>query len=322
MRFKAQVKQPAALMPMLSALSHMSKECLIVLCREQWKFMINEKYVNTTAHPQCYASTPIANIFDTYRLDSKSNNEILLQVNIRNLLAGFRSARDFNGTNILRLTKKNDLPVLSFEMWEDDGEELRINVIQDVSVRPIQHSKLYLYEEPTLDGYHASSNMPPLRSIRTVIEKMRAINGGGSGEQGMLFINNDDGKLMLQIQTDHCALKTIYQNLGVSNMSQSSNGLPHNVSARLSLRFLAKVISSLIPLELHIQQAVVAITKATCVTIHARLVDRVRRRDEDGDEEQLSARITFYLCVYVDDEEESSEDEEEEEEEESDQTEE
>ena len=230
MRFKANIKGPQVLMPMLTALSHMSKDCLIVLCPEQWKFMINEKYVNTTSHPQCYASTPIADVFENYKLESKSNNEILLQVNIPNLLAAFRSVCEFHGTHvILRLTKKSQSPMLSFEMWEDDEQEMRINVIQDVSVKPIQHSKFYLYEEPSLSAYHASSKMPPLRSFKTVIDRMRIINSGGHGKQGTLFINNHDGKLMLQIGTDHCALKTIYQNLGVGNLSQSSNGRPHNV---------------------------------------------------------------------------------------------
>eukprot|EP01083_Nonionella_stella_P038588 104954_1 len=160
MRFKAVIEQPASIIRMLTSLSHMAKDCLIVLCRTTWKVMINEKFV-PMGHPQCYASTPIAYVFSHYMIESQANNEILLQINIRNLLAAFKSVKEFNGgMTILKLTKKNGIAMLSFAMWQDDGNELRVNVIQDVTVKPIQHSKLYLYEEPALGQYDASSKLP------------------------------------------------------------------------------------------------------------------------------------------------------------------
>eukprot|EP01083_Nonionella_stella_P287275 977774_1 len=296
----------------------MAKDCLIVLCRENWKIMINEKFV-PSSHPQCYASIPIAYVFSHYMLESKSNNEVLLQINIKNLLAAFKSVKEFNGgMTILKLTKKNQNALLSFEMWQDDGNELRVNVIQDVFVKPIQYSKLYLYEEPTLGAYHASSNLPPIKSLKTVIERMRIINSSVSRENAMLYINNNDGRFLLEIKTEHCALKTIYQNLSVNNEQlhndQTSEQRNTNVCAKIDLKYLLKVVQALQPLQ--IKQTVIAITKKTCVTIHARLMDygmMDNAEDSQDANEALSSRITFYLCVYIDDDEDEEDEDEEDE---------
>lgn len=318
MRFKAIIEHPEPIIRMLTSLSHMAKDCLIVLCRQNWKFMINEKFVNAS-HPQCYASTPIGYVFSHYIVESQANNEILLQLNIRNLLAAFKTVKE-NVANmtILKLTKKHSMALLSFEMWQDDGNELRVNVIQDVSVKPVQHSKFYLYEEPQLGAYHASSNLPPVKSLKTVIERMRTIKNSQHRESAMLYINNNDGRLLLEIKTEHCSLKTIYQNLSVNNRElhhdQNSEERRTNVSAKIDLKYLAKVIGALGPLS--IKQTVIAITKKTCVTIHARLSDNMPVEDDQNvdsqtSEDAMSARVTFYLCVYIDDDDEEEEDEEE-----------
>ena len=337
MRFKAIVENPGSLIRMLTCLSHMAKDCLIVLCREDWKFMLNERFV-AQAHPQCYATTPIAYAFSHYMLESRaSENEILLQVNIRNLLAAFKSAKEFSGgLTILKLTKKNEKPLLSFEMWRDDGDELSVKVIQDVSVKPIQHSKLYLYEEPTLGQYHGSCSLPKLKSIKTVIERMRIISDSVSSEKADIYINNNDGRFLLEISTDHCRLKTIYGGLALENKhihnQQSSNQRRNEyIKAQIELKYLLKVIQALNPLQ--IKQTIIAITKKTCVTVHARLTDHQHRNnrnntnnnnnDELNEDQQdennnggdkLSSRVTFYLCVYLDgDDDDDSEEEDEEE---------
>eukprot|EP00486_Rosalina_sp_Unknown_P002484 CAMPEP_0201566270 /NCGR_PEP_ID=MMETSP0190_2-20130828/5953_1 /ASSEMBLY_ACC=CAM_ASM_000263 /TAXON_ID=37353 /ORGANISM="Rosalina sp." /LENGTH=326 /DNA_ID=CAMNT_0047984767 /DNA_START=118 /DNA_END=1098 /DNA_ORIENTATION=- len=300
----------------------MTKDCLVILGDESWKFMINEKFV-ATAHPQCYATVPIAYAFSHYMIESQSDNEILLQINIKNLLAAFRSVQGFSGgMTILKLTKKNNIALLSFEMWQDDGNELKVNVIQDVSVKPIQHSKLYLYEEPALGEYHGSAILPKLKSIKTVIERMRIIiSNSNSSERANLYINNNDGRLLLETKTDHCSLKTIYNGLSVDNRQlhedQSSNARRNeNIKANIDLKYLLKVIQALNPLS--IKSTIIAITKRTCVTIHAHLLthgaNNINRNDDD-DDSSLS-RITFYLCVYLDDDDDSDDDEDEDEEDE------
>eukprot|EP00484_Ammonia_sp_Unknown_P026653 CAMPEP_0197035704 /NCGR_PEP_ID=MMETSP1384-20130603/13426_1 /TAXON_ID=29189 /ORGANISM="Ammonia sp." /LENGTH=352 /DNA_ID=CAMNT_0042465797 /DNA_START=8 /DNA_END=1066 /DNA_ORIENTATION=+ len=325
MRFKCFVQQPQSLIRMLTSLSHMAKDCLIVLSKQTWKFMINEKFVQSS-HPQCYASLPIRYVFSHYMIESKANNHILLHINMKNLLAALKSVKEFNAQmTCLKLTKKKQIATLSFEMWNDHGNELRLDLIQDVAVRVVQHSKLFLYEEPQLGAYHASSNFPPLKSIKTVIERMRVINSSVSREKANLFINNENGKFLLQYQNEHCSVKTFFLKLGLDNKAlhdqqDSIQREREHVRACVDLKFLLKVIQALAPLQT--QQIVIAITKKTCVTIHARLADHLQEEEEKGlfddvedDEDVNSARVTFYLCVYIDDE---SEDEEEEDEEEAD----
>jgi len=272
--------------------------------------MINEKFV-TESHPQCYASTPISFVFSHYMIESQMRNEILLQVNIKNLLAAFRAVKE-NGDDdmtILKLTKKKNVALLSFEMWFDDGHEIRPNVIHDVPVKPVSHSKLYLYEEPSIGRYHASSLLPKTKSIKTVIERMR----NRVEEKANIYIRSGDGQFLLEMKNEHCSIKTIYQNLGMEDKGLHQAGAGNDmqsVKACVDLKNLLKVIHALQPL--YVQQTVIAITKYACVTIHAHLKDFIGNDTNEmsgsGNDLEL-ARITFYICVYLNDEEEESENE-------------
>ena len=124
----------------------------------------------------------------------------------------------------------------------------------------------------------------------------------------------NDGRLLLETKTNHCSLKTIYQGLSVDNRQlhddQSSNARKNeNIKAQIDLKYLLKVIQALNPLS--IKQTIIAITKRTCVTIHARL-DSLNHDDDDDDNNSKNSlsRITFYLCVYLDDDDDDDDDDE------------
>eukprot|EP01084_Bolivina_argentea_P266999 453075_1 len=97
MRFGALIQQPDLMIYALTAISKLTHEALIILSPTTRKIMINENFVSR-GHPQCYASIPITNIFDKYKIESQANNEILLQMNISNLISAFSSVQEFNGS--------------------------------------------------------------------------------------------------------------------------------------------------------------------------------------------------------------------------------
>ena len=314
MRFKGTIACSEAIIRTLKSLSHMAKECLVVLCERNWKFHISEKFVQSS-NPQCYASTPIAYVFSHYQIESLSaNNEILLQCNIKSLLQAFKTTASRSvRMSICKLTKKHGIATLSFELWEDDGDELRVEIIQDVSVQVVQHSKLYMFEEPDLGQFHASSYLPPLKSLKTVAERMASIE-----KMARLYIDSKDGRFLLQIKTQHCALKTIYRNLNFDSAQKRKK----TASAQIDLKYFIKVLSALNGLEC--KQTLIAITRKLAVTIHARLKyancnDNNDEMDEEREElnDDNSARVTFYLCVFINDDDESDDDDDDDEESES-----
>merc|ERR1712232_157008 len=154
----------------------------------------------------------------------------------------------------------------------------------------------------------AQTALPPLKSLKAVTERMLPLQQHG-GKNAQLFIDDNDGRFLMAIKTEHCALKTRYENMNYSKPSQHETV---SCSAKIDLKYLMKVIAALNGLAT--QSIRIAITQKLAVTIHARLPYRNPNEHANGDEDsqmndENSARITFYLCVYIDDEEMSQDEE-------------
>ena len=128
MKFKAQVERPQPLIRMLQALSVMANRCILVLAERDWSFHVTAKYIDTHA-PETYSRVDIEDIFSKYHIQSQSNNQIVLEIEIKNIFRAFKSSQASNGNLLLiKLTKKHNVPILCFETWQDTGETNSINL--------------------------------------------------------------------------------------------------------------------------------------------------------------------------------------------------
>ena len=69
---------------------------------------------------------------------------------------------------------------------------------------------------------------------------MRIINNSVSRDKAMLFINNNDGRFLVEIQTELCKLKTIYQNLKVND--EELGNVEISVGATINLKHLSLIL--------------------------------------------------------------------------------
>lgn len=90
-------------------------------------------------------------LFTDYRILSHSNNEITLNLPTEALTTALRSASaEHTGANevVMKLAKKNNLPVLSFEIFGTTQMGRRVKVAHDVRIEVMKPADVAMLTEP------------------------------------------------------------------------------------------------------------------------------------------------------------------------------
>lgn len=90
-------------------------------------------------------------LFTDYRILSHSNNEITLNLPTDALSTALRSASaEHTGANevVMKLAKKNNLPVLSFEIFGTTHMGRKVKVAHDVRIEVMKPADVALLTEP------------------------------------------------------------------------------------------------------------------------------------------------------------------------------
>lgn len=103
-------------------------------------------------------------------------------------------------TNVLR--KKR----FSIKM---SGELLSRQCVHDIPVEVISRKHWSDYEEPTFTEFHVSIQMPNLKSIKSIVEKMKNMS------HCLTVQANKSGMLTLQINTNTVKLSSHFADLSV-----------------------------------------------------------------------------------------------------------
>lgn len=112
-------------------------------------------------------------MFDHMTIESRSNNRILFQTHIDNLLRALRVAERANRT-VIRLSKSNGQPYLSFDIFLATMEShLDVPVI-------IQHSQMFhMCQRPEVeqkqDKPMLKFKLPEIRTLRTIVDRMSGV---------------------------------------------------------------------------------------------------------------------------------------------------
>jgi HUS1 checkpoint protein len=235
MRFKAVLKDAGCLTSVLSALEKLSNDVSILLSEESVKLVVLEE---STEGEQAFAELAVAQVFDSYRVESKANNCILLRARIGTLLRAIHNGKDAWKTT-LKLTKKLDRAYLSFDIQTD-----RSHVVQDVPVRVCSSVEMENVKEPALPVPKVKVLMPDLRALQTVVDHMKAIS------KTIRITISSAGEACFQVQTPLVTIKTFYKDLNADTLeniaSQRGPGeFQHTMaSATLSIKKLHHVMQS------------------------------------------------------------------------------
>lgn len=187
----------------VSTLAKNVKTCVLRLSPDKLCFVISEK---GPLSMNLWCELTQSNLFDEYRIDGKGdNNEIYLQLNIDQMSQILKLSHNAQQIKI-KLTKKQGA-FLSLEVSQPTGSGSTRNISHDIPVSIIPQRLWTEYQEPDMPDIDVSIYLPPLKQLKSLLEKMKTL------ADYVTISANMNGELQLKIETDIVSVTTFYQKL-------------------------------------------------------------------------------------------------------------
>jgi HUS1 checkpoint protein len=202
MRFKAKILDLTLFINLVKAIEKIGEEtCLVLLTPKKIQFILIS---DLTDGFQVWAACNAASLFEDYVIESQNGNEISFHINLDNLLKGLQSGSNAQEIH-MKLTKKGGTAYLSFAILMNPVKS--ITITQEIPVQILTPVQLQGYTEPVLPDPEVYIMMPPLKSLKNVIERMKNI------DNYLILQANMAGELTLKVQTDNISVATFYRKL-------------------------------------------------------------------------------------------------------------
>ncbi|XP_008195631.2 checkpoint protein HUS1 isoform X2 [Tribolium castaneum] len=200
-------------MNIATGLSRFSKECVMRITERKVYFIISDED-NGPRRPLAWCELPVSFYFREYNLVgvTEEHNEIYLEFSTA-LLARSLSILKQNVKSLkIKLTNK-DSPCLTLEMEMASEATQSRQCVHDIPVEVISRKHWNDYEEPRFNDFHVSIEMPNLKTIKTIVERMRNMS------HSLTVSATKDGRLTFQIKTNIVTLSSHFPGLGVESFA-------------------------------------------------------------------------------------------------------
>ncbi|XP_055006637.1 checkpoint protein HUS1 isoform X2 [Boleophthalmus pectinirostris] len=197
------------------------------------------------------------NFFDEYQMEGVTldDNEICLEVAPENLARALKTVQNSKALKV-KLTKKH-CPCLTVAADLPSLSSVSRVVTHDVPVDIVPRKLWHEFKEPHMPDFDVSIYLPPLKTLKNVVDRMKNLS------QFLVLEANMSGEMNLKIETDLVSVTTHFKDLGNppwDDVSQRDREVMAQV--RLDVRRLQQFLTG--------QQ--VHPTKALCNLVHHRLV--------------------------------------------------
>jgi HUS1 checkpoint protein len=123
---------------------HFSESALKIICAGA-----SSTASSSSGGVQVWSDIAISSLFSAYRIQSNANNEITMAMSPESLLATLRSAEGTDAEEVtMKLAKKNDWAVLSFEISGSSKVGRRMRVTHDVRIEVLKPTDAEKLKEP------------------------------------------------------------------------------------------------------------------------------------------------------------------------------
>ncbi|XP_044032156.1 checkpoint protein HUS1 isoform X2 [Siniperca chuatsi] len=209
MKFRGKIVDVACLnhfSRVITTISKLTKMCVLRLTPDHLFFVLSGKVANGGVSMWCELSQ--ANFFDEYQMEgvSSEDNEICLEVTPENLSRALKTVQNAKAVKV-KLTKKH-CPCLTIAAELPTLSSVSRVVTHDVPVDVIPRRLWHEFKEPSMPDFDVSIYLPPLKTIKNVVDRMKNLSNF------LVMEANLNGEMNLKIETDLVSVTTHFKDLG------------------------------------------------------------------------------------------------------------
>lgn len=215
MRFRTSIDDIQTFSRIVQAIEKIQKKCIVRFTEDDVHIICNSE--TNEGSLQVWCKLRVDCLFSDYRIQSNSENTITLMLSPEALLVALRSATPPSTSSsntsgyeteevVMKLAKKNDQAVLSFEISGLSRAGRRMRVTHDVRIDVMKPADVELLEEPRVPEPDVHVVLPPLSKLKTIVERLKPM------ANVLAFRANNNGKLQLSIYTESVKVDTDWNN--------------------------------------------------------------------------------------------------------------
>jgi len=279
----------------IQAIEKLQKKCIIKFTETNMHIICNSEA--NEGGIQVWSQIKISSLFENYRIQSNANNEITLALASEALLAALRSATASSSSAsssfdaeevVMKLAKKNDQALLSFEISGQSRVGHKLRVAHDVRIEVMKPADVAKMTEPLCPTPDLHILLPPLQKMRTIVERLRPMS------DVLAFQANNNKRLVVAIKTEGVYAQTEWTNCQNPKTQDEEDPEAEPPDPNQMFTVLISTRSFLKFLNSH----VVSTTTIACICQHHCVILYVYI----GDMADAGGVLTFYIPAIIDDE--------------------
>jgi len=193
----------------IGTIAKISKVCVLRLNADKMFFILTDQAAS--GGPAVWCEIDQENYFNEYNIEgvSPDQNEIYLELvpeKLAKTLNGLKSSTAPAKSLKMKLTKKNSVPCLTFEV-ELAATSLSRTCVHDIPVQVLPRKVWSDYQEPPMPHFDVSICLPELKKLRHLTDRYKVLG------QAVTVTASKQGKLSLKVESDEGVFSTHYPDL-------------------------------------------------------------------------------------------------------------
>ncbi|KAM6178883.1 checkpoint protein HUS1 [Rhynchocyon petersi] len=209
MKFRAKIVDTACLnhfTRISNMIAKLAKTCTLRICLDKLNFILSDKVASGGVSMWCELEQE--NFFSEFQMEgiSAENNEIYVELTSENLSRALKTAQNARALKI-KLTNKH-FPCLTVSIELLSVSSTNRIVTHDIPIKVIPRKLWRDLQEPVVPVADVSIYLPILKTMKSVVERMKNISNH------LIIEANLNGELNLKIETELVCVTTHFKDLG------------------------------------------------------------------------------------------------------------
>lgn len=295
MRFRASIENVPTFFRIIQAIEKLQKKCIIKFTETNMHIICNSEA--NEGGIQVWSQIKVDSLFSNFRIQSNANNEITMALSSEALLGALKSASSSSTSSssfetedvVMKLAKKNDHAVLSFEISGLTRVGKKLRVAHDVKIEVMKPTDVARLAEPLCPEPDLHILLPPLQKIRTIVERLRPMSD-------ILAVRaNNNGILKVSIHTEGVKVDTEWK--GCIHPETQNNNPDNPVNKHPEPDKIFTVLLSIKSFLKFLNSHVVSTTTIACICQNHCMILYVYI----GEVVDAGGVLTFYIPAIIDD---------------------